>query len=335
MKAVQVPSPGADFQVLERDIPEPGPGEVRIKVQACGICRSDLLVKEGQWPGIQYPRVPGHEVAGVIDKTGSTVTNWSAGQRVGVGWHGQHCGICFFCRRGDFPSCANLKVTGIHFDGGYQEYMIAPIQALAPIPDDLAAEAAGPIMCAGITTYNSLRNSGARGGELVAVQALGGLGHLGVQYANKLGFYTVAISRGKDKEELALRLGAKQYIDGETQDPADELLRLGGAKVILATAPNSKAMSPLVRGLAPNGKLIVLGASPDAIEVSPLQIIPGRRSIQGWPSGSAADSEDALRFSALTGVRPMIETFPLARAAEGYQRMLSNKARFRVVLTMD
>lgn len=334
MKAVQVPAAGAGFELVERDIPEPRPGEVRIKVQACGICHSDVFVKEGHWPGIEYPRVPGHEVAGVIDVAGPGITGWTAGQRVGVGWHGAHCGHCHPCRQGDFAACQNMRITGIHFDGGYAEYMIAPTEGLALIPDDLASEEAAPIMCAGITTYNALRNSGARGGDVVAVQALGGLGHLGVQFANKLGFYTVAISRGKDKEDLAKKLGAKLYIDTDTQNAVEELNRLGGARVILTTAPDSKAMSPLVNGLTAGGKLVIVGASPDPLQISPIQLIAGRKSVQGWPSGTPSDSEDALRFANLAGVHPMIETYPLARAAEAFERMISNKARFRVVLTM-
>jgi D-arabinose 1-dehydrogenase-like Zn-dependent alcohol dehydrogenase len=335
MKVAQVPSPGADFEITERDIPVPGPGQVRIRVQACGICHSDMFVKEGHWPGLRYPRVPGHEVAGAIDAAGAGAQPWSTGQRVGVGWHGGQCGYCRSCRRGEFIACENMRITGFDFDGGYAEYMIAPVEAIASIPDSLAAMEAGPLMCAGITTFNALRNSGARGGDIVAVQAIGGLGHLGVQFANKLGFHTIAISRGSDKAELARTLGAQVYIDTDKQDAAQELKRLGGAKVILATAPDSKSMGPLLGGLAPGGKLMVIGAGAGPIEVSPAQIIGGRLSVQGWASGTPTDSEDAMRFSALAGVHPMIETFPLAEVNAAYRRMIGNKARFRVVLTME
>jgi D-arabinose 1-dehydrogenase-like Zn-dependent alcohol dehydrogenase len=335
MKAAQVSAPGADFEIVERDIPDPGRGQVRVKVQACGICHSDVLVKEGHWPGIRYPRIPGHEVAGLVDAVGPEAVPWTVGQRVGVGWHGGQCGRCRPCREGDFAMCANLRVTGIHFDGGYAEYMIAPIESVALIPDSLAAVEAGPLMCAGITTYNALRNSGARGGDVVAVQALGGLGHLGVQFANKLGFHTVAISRGTDKADLARTLGAHVYIDTESQNAAEELKRLGGAKVILATAPSGKAVGPLIGGLAPNGRVIVIGAGADAIELFSGQLIAGGLSVQGWFSGIATDSEDAMRFAALTGVHPMIETYPLAQVEKAYQRMIGAQARFRAVLTMD
>ncbi len=335
MKVAQVPAAGAAIEIVEREIPNPGPGQVRIKVQACGICHSDAIVKEGHWPGLAYPVVPGHEVAGIIDATGSNTAPWTAGQRVGVGWHGGQCGHCRSCRRGNFITCENVRVTAIHFDGGYAEFMIAPIDSIALIPDGLAAAEAGPLMCAGITTYNALRNSGARGGDVVAIQAIGGLGHLGVQFAAKLGFYTVAISRGADKSELARSLGAKIYIDTEVQDAAMELKKLGGAKVILATAPSGKSMGSLVGGLGPEGKLMVVGAGPDPIEISPIQLLSTKLSVQGWASGIPTDSEDAMGFAALTGVHPMIETYPLEKAAEAYQRMISNKARFRVVLTME
>ena len=334
MKVVQVAAPGAGFEVVERDVPQPGPGTVRIKVEACGLCHSDAFVKEGHWPGLQFPRVPGHEVAGVVDEVGSGVTTWKKGQRAGVGWHGGHCGVCTPCRRGDFVACQGLRIPGFSYDGGYGEYMVAPTEALAAIPDELSAEVAAPILCAGITTFNALRHSGARPGDVVAVQGIGGLGHLAVQFAAKFGFHTVAVSRGKDKEELALRLGAARYIDTETADAAKELARLGGARVILATAPNSKAISALVDGLGVGGTLVVVAASPEPITVTPIQLIGGRRSVQGWPSGTSRDSEDALAFCALSGVRPLIERFPLARAAEGYERMMTNKARFRAVLTM-
>jgi len=335
MIAVQISKAGGNFEVVERPIPEPGRGQVRIKVDACGVCHSDVLVKEGMWPGIQYPRVPGHEIAGRVDKIGPDVTLWKPGQRVGVGWHGGHCFECEPCRRGDFVLCQREKVTAIHFDGGYQEYMVAPAEAVASMPDDLPADQAAPLLCAGITVYNSLRNSGARGGDLVAVQGIGGLGHLGIQYARQMGFRTVAIGRGADKQGLAKKLGAHEYIDGAAGSPAEGLQRLGGAKVILATAPDSKAMSALIDGVAPNGKLLIVGAGFEPLSITPLQLIGGRKAIQGWPSGTARDSEDTLLYSALTGVRPMIERYPLEKAAEGYQQMIGGKARFRVVLTMS
>ena len=334
MKAVQVSKPGENFEVVERPIPEPGRGQVRIKVEACGICHSDALVKEGLWPGIQYPRVPGHEIAGRVDAVGPDVTNWKPGQRVGVGWHGGHCFKCDPCRRGDFLLCQFGKITGFSFDGGYAEYMVAPAEAVAAIPDDLPADEAAPLLCAGITVYNSLRNSGARGGDLVAVQGIGGLGHLGIQYARQMGFRTVAIGRGGDKAALARKLGAHEYVDTGASAPAESLQKLGGARVILATAPDSKAISALVDGLAANGKLVIVGATPEPLTITPLQLIGARRSIQGWPSGTAKDSEDTMQFSTLTGVRPMIERYPLEKAAEAYDQMISGRARFRVVLTM-
>jgi D-arabinose 1-dehydrogenase-like Zn-dependent alcohol dehydrogenase len=334
MKAVQVPKPGGDFELVERNIPEPGRAQVRIKVEACGICHSDQLVKEGYWPGIQYPRIPGHEVAGRIDAVGADVTNWKPGQRVGVGWHGGHDFTCDACRRGDFINCQNEQITGFSYDGGYQEYMVAPAEAVAAIPDDLPAADAAPLLCAGITVFNALRNSGARSGDLVAVQGIGGLGHLGIQYARQMGFRTFAIGRGKDKEELARKLGAAHYVDTAPGDPAAELQKFGGARIILATAPDSKAMSSLFNGLSRNGKLIVVGAGSDPLAISPIQLIGGRTTIQGWASGIAPDSEDTMRFSALSGVRPMIEKYPLEKAAEAYDQMISGRARFRVVLTM-
>jgi D-arabinose 1-dehydrogenase-like Zn-dependent alcohol dehydrogenase len=318
--------------VVERPIPEPGLGEARIKVEACGVCHSDAFVVEGTWPGVHYPAVPGHEIAGHIDKVGADVTTWHVGQRVDVGWFGGVCWVCDRCRRGDFITCRNLRVPGIHYDGGYAEYMIAPFEALALIPDELKAAAAAPLLCAGITTFNSLRNSGARPGDLIAILGIGGLGHLGVQFAVKMGFHTVAIARGRDKEALARKLGAHRYIDSQAEDPAKVLAGLGGAKVILATVTSGKAMTPLIDGLGIDGTLIALGASSEPIEVNPLHIIGERRGVRGWPSGTSADSEDTLRFSALTGVEAMIETYPLAKAGEAYERMMSGKARFRVVL---
>jgi D-arabinose 1-dehydrogenase-like Zn-dependent alcohol dehydrogenase len=335
MLTIQVAKAGGPLEAVDRPIPAPQRDWVRIRVQACGICHSDMMVKEGAWPGLQYPRVPGHEVAGVIDEVGENVTAWKKGQRVGVGWYGGHCGVCEPCRRGDFISCFAAKITGFTQDGGYTEYMVTPAQSLAAIPDDVPAEAAAPLMCAGITTYNALRHSDARPGDLVAIQAVGGLGHLAVQFANKFGYRTVAIGRGEHTKELALKLGAHGFIDSESSNPADELQKLGGAKAIVSTAPSGKAMSGLVDGLAVAGKLMVIGAADDPIEVSPIALISGKRSIQGWAAGSSIDSEDTLRFASLSGVRPMIEKFPLARASEAYERMMSGKARFRVVITME
>jgi len=334
MKVAQIPKAGADFQIVEREIPKPGVGQVLIKVEACGVCHSDVLTKEGEWPGIQYPRVPGHEVAGFIDELGAGVSEWKKGQRVGVGWHGGQDGTCLACRRGDFRNCRNLKIPGISYDGGYQQYMVAPVEALAAIPESLAAAEAAPLLCAGITTFNSLRHSGALPGDLVAVVGIGGLGHLGIQFANKFGYKVAAVGRGPENAALAKKLGANVYIDSKATSAAEELQKLGGAQVILATAPSSKAMSELIDGLGPNGKLMVIGVTFDPIEVTPVQLISGSRSIQGWAAGTAADSEDTLRFAELTGVRPMIETYPLEKAAEAYARMLSGKAKFRVVLTM-
>jgi D-arabinose 1-dehydrogenase-like Zn-dependent alcohol dehydrogenase len=334
MKVAQISEAGGDFEIVEREIPKPGSGHVRIKVQACAVCHSDVLTKEGAWPGIQYPRVPGHEVAGIIDELGAGVSVWKKGQRVGVGWHGGEDGTCPSCRRGDFRNCQNLKITGISYDGGYQEYMVAPVEALAAIPENLSDVDAGPLLCAGITTFNALRHSGALPGDLVAVSGIGGLGHLGIQFANKFGYKVVAIGRGSDKAALAKELGATLYIDSKSTNAAEELKKLGGARVILATAPSSKAMSELIDGLGPNGKLVVVGAAFDPSEVTPLQLISGSRSIQGWSSGTPTDSEDTLRFAELSGVRPMTETFPLEKAAEAYARMMSGKAKFRVVLTM-
>ncbi len=334
MKVAQITRPGGDFEIVEGEIPKPGAAEVLIKVQACGICHSDVLTKEAAWPGIQYPRVPGHEVTGVIGEVGEGVSAWKVGQRVGVGWHGGHDGTCRSCRRGDFPNCQNVKIPGITYDGGYQQYMVAPVEALAAIPETLSAVEAAPLLCAGITTYNALRHSGVFPGDLVAVQGIGGLGHLGIQFASKFGYKVAAIGRGAANAALATRLGANVYIDSKASNAAQELQKLGGARVILATAPNSKSMSELIGGLGPNGKLMVIGAGPDPIEVTPIQLITGSRSLQGWWSGTPADSEDTLRFSELTGVRPMVETYPLAEAAEAYARMMSGDAQFRVVLTM-
>lgn len=336
MRAFQVKSPKGPFELVEREIPEPGPEQVRIKVKACGVCHSDSVTKEGLFPNIKYPRVPGHEVAGVIDAIGPNVKGWKVGQRVGIGWYGGHCGYCNPCRRGDFNTCQiDAQISGVTFDGGYAEYMIAPKEALALIPDELSFIEAGPLMCAGITTFNALRHSGAKPGDIVAVHGIGGLGHLAVQFAVKMGFKTIAIARGKDKEALAKKLGAWRYLDSQEKNAAVELQKLGGAKVIVATVTDSKAMSTVVKGLDIDGKLIVLGVSQEPVEVSPLYLIAGRRSIMGWPSGTSMDSQDTMSFCAMTSVRSMNEVFPFDRAPEAYEHMMSGKARFRVVLTME
>jgi D-arabinose 1-dehydrogenase-like Zn-dependent alcohol dehydrogenase len=332
MRVVQVTEPNGPFELVEREIPEPAEGQVRIKVEACGICHSDSLTKEGTYPGIQYPRVPGHEVAGLIDAVGTDVVGWTYGQRVGVGWHGGYCGHCEQCRRGDFFACLWGQVTGITYDGGYGDYMLAHSSALALLPEGLSAVEAGPLVCAGVTTFNSLRNSGAQPGEVVAVLGLGGLGHLGVQFAAKMGFKTVAIARGSDKGPLARQLGAHVYIDSQAQDAAAELIKLGGARIILATVTNAQAMASLIGGLGINGKLLVLGAPHEPLSVSAMPLIGGRRSVAGWYSGTSIDSQDTLAFSTLTGVRAMTEVYPLERASEAYERMMSGGARFRVVL---
>jgi D-arabinose 1-dehydrogenase-like Zn-dependent alcohol dehydrogenase len=334
MKAAQISKPGGDFEIVEREIPEPSPGTVRIKILACGVCHSDVFVKEGLWPEIQYPRVPGHEVAGVIDEVGANVTGWKKGQRVGVGWHGGQDNTCIECRRGRFLYCRNPKVAGISYDGGYQQYMLAPVEALAAIPDTLSDAEAGPMLCAGVTIFNALRHSGASPGDLVAVQGVGGLGHLGIQFGNKFGYKVAAIGRGAENASLATKLGASVYIDSKTTNASEELQKLGGAQAILSTAPNSKAMSELIDGLGPTGKFVVVGISPDPIGVTPLQLILGERAIRGSAVGTPTDSEDTMNFAELTGVRPMIETYPLEKAAEAYARMMSGKAEFRVVLTM-
>jgi D-arabinose 1-dehydrogenase-like Zn-dependent alcohol dehydrogenase len=331
----QVGKAGGEFELVEREILKPSPGEILIKVHACGVCHSDVLTKAGGYPGLAYPRIPGHEVAGIIEEVGSAVTEWKKGERVGLGWHGGHCFVCESCRRGDFMTCANEAITGVTRDGGYAQYVLARHEAVAHLPEGLDFVDAAPLMCAGITTFNALRNSGARIGELVAVQGIGGLGHLGIQYAAKAGYSVVAIGRGPENAALAKKLGAAVYIDTQATNGAQELQKLGGARVILCTAPNSKAMSELVDGLGVGGKLLVLGATPDPIEVSPFQLIMARKEIQGWPAGTAIDSEDTLRFSAQSGVRAMIEKFPLAKAKEAYERMMSGHAQFRVVLAMD
>jgi D-arabinose 1-dehydrogenase-like Zn-dependent alcohol dehydrogenase len=334
MKVAVVPKPGADFEIQEREIPTPGQGQVRIKVQACGVCFSDEIVKDGLLPWITYPRSPGHEVAGIIDEVGPGVTTWKKGQRVGVGWHGGHDFTCLQCRRGDFVNCASEKITGLHYDGGYAEYMLAPWEAVACMPDALDLVEAAPLLCAGITTFNALRHSGAQPGDLVAVLGVGGLGHLGIQFANKFGYQVAGISRGKESEALAKKLGAHSYIDSSATDAAAELKKLGGARVILATAPSGKAMSSLVNGLGANGTMMVIGVGPDPIQAPALALVFGNKSLKGWASGIAPDSEDTLRFAEYTGVRPMIEKFPLDKVNEAFKRMTSGKARFRVVLAM-
>lgn len=332
MRAVQVPGPKMPFELIEKEIPSPGKGSVRVKVQACGICHSDSFTKEGLFPGIQYPRVPGHEIAGVVDALGEDTGDWKVGQRVGIGWHGGHCKICLSCRRGDFMTCSKMQTPGISYDGGYAEYLIAPIEALALIPENLSPVEVGPLMCAGITTFNGLRNSGAIAGDTVAILGIGGLGHLAIQYAVKMGFNTVAIARGKEKQALSKKLGAHHYIDSDSQKVSDELKKLGGAKVILATVTNAKAISAVIEGLSIDGKLLIVGIPEEPISASVLTLVSGRRMIQGWPCGTSINSQDTLAFSALTGVRSMNQIFPLEKAEEAYQLMMSGKARFRVVL---
>jgi len=333
MRAAQVKGAHGPIELAEREIPEPGPGQVRVRVEACGVCHSDVLTKEGLLPGMSYPRVPGHEIAGVVDALGAGIAGWARGDRVGVGWHGGHCGYCDSCRRGDFVTCQIAQqIPGISYDGGYADYAVVPAGALARIPEGLSPVEAGPLMCAGVTTFNSLRNSGARGGDAVAILGLGGLGHLGVQFAAKLGFRTIAIARGKDKEPLARKLGAHEYVDSQVGDPGRALAKLGGVKVVLATVTNGAAMTATLGGLAVDGKLIVLGAPSDPLQIDAIPMIFGRRAVVGWPSGSSIDSQDTLAFSALHGVRPMTEVFPLTRAAQGFERMMSGAARFRVVL---
>jgi D-arabinose 1-dehydrogenase-like Zn-dependent alcohol dehydrogenase len=333
MRVAQISRPKGPFEIVEREIPTPRAGTVRIKIQACGVCHSDVLTKEGLMPGIQYPRVPGHEIIGLVDAVGTGVVGWTPGERVGVGWNGGYCSHCDNCRRGDFFACqTSTQITGITSDGGYADYMIAPTEAVAHVPEGLSEVEGAPLMCAGVTTFNALRNSGARAGDLVAVLGIGGLGHLGVQFAVKMGFKTVAIARGKDKEPLARQLGAWHYIDSQAQDPATELARLGGAKVVLATVTNGEAMSATLGGLGTQGTLMILGAPP-SLTISPFPMIGGKLSVRGWYSGTSIDSQDTLAFSALAGVRSMNEVFPLERVSEAYDRMMSGKARFRVVLT--
>ena len=333
MRIAQIAQPKSPFQIVEREIPQPSEGRVRVKIQACGVCHSDSFTVEGTFPGIQYPRVPGHEIAGIIDEIGPGVSGWNVGDRVGIGWNGGYCGYCPSCRRGDFITCQNLQIPGISYDGGYADYTIAPANALALVPQELSPIEVGPLMCAGVTTFNSLRNSGARAGDLVAILGIGGLGHLAVQFAAKMGFRTVAIARGKDKEPLAKKLGAHQYIDSQSEDPAGKLSQLGGAKIILATVTNVDAMNAVIGGLGIDGKLLILGAAHEPLHVSPIALLSKRLSIAGWPSGTSMDSQDTMSFCALTGIRPMNQVFPLERAAEAYALMMSGKARFRAVLT--
>ena len=332
-RAMQVPAAGGAFQLVTRQFPDPGPGQVRIRVQACGVCHSDSLTKEGLWPGLQFPRVPGHEVAGVLDAVGPEVPVFKVGQRVGLGWHGGHCNYCTPCRRGDFMLCENQPISGINYDGGYADYVLAPANAIALIPDDLNDADAGPLLCAGVTTFNALRNSGARTGDTVAILGIGGLGHLAIQYAAKAGYRTVAVARGQDKGPLAKQLGAHIYIDSTTQEPAKELQKIGGAHIILSTVTSAKALEWVIDGLAPAGKFIVVGAPDGPVVINPFPLLLGRRTVAGWPSGTGMDSEDTLNFSVLAGVKPMIETYPLEKAEEAYARMMSGHARFRAVLT--
>lgn len=334
-RVMQVAEPGGALELVQRELPEPGCCEVRVRVEACGVCHSDSLTIEGQMPGITFPRVPGHEIAGRIDAVGDGVAPWEVGQRVGVGWFGGNCGHCDPCRRGDLISCVNGQVPGIAYDGGYADHVVVPTSALASIPDDLAAVDAAPLLCAGITTFNALRESGARPGDLVAILGIGGLGHLGVQYARRMGFETVAVARGTDKQAQAKSLGAHHYIDSTANDVAESLQALGGAAAILATVTAPDAMSAAVTGLRPRGRMIVVGASADPMQIPPFALIPGSTGVLGHASGTSKDSEDAMRFSVLHDVRPMIETYPLEQAGEGYARMMSGKARFRVVLTTD
>jgi D-arabinose 1-dehydrogenase-like Zn-dependent alcohol dehydrogenase len=332
-RAMQVPAAGGAFQLVTRQFPDPGPGQVRIRVQACGVCHSDSLTKEGLWPGLQFPRVPGHEVAGVLDAVGPEVPVFKVGQRVGLGWHGGHCNYCTPCRRGDFMLCENQPISGINYDGGYADYVLAPANAIALIPDDLNDADAGPLLCAGVTTFNALRNSGARTGDTVAILGIGGLGHLAIQYAAKAGYRTVAVARGQAKGPLAKQLGAHIYIDSTTQEPAKELQKIGGAHIILSTVTSAKALEWVIDGLAPAGKFIVVGAPDGPVVINPFPLLLGRRTVAGWPSGTGMDSEDTLNFSVLAGVKPMIETYPLEKAEEAYARMMSGHARFRAVLT--
>jgi D-arabinose 1-dehydrogenase-like Zn-dependent alcohol dehydrogenase len=332
MRAVQVSKPGGAFELIERELPEPAPGQIRIRVEACGICHSDALVKSGRYPGLSLPRIPGHEIAGRLDKVGPDVTGWKNGDRVGVGWHGGHCFVCNACRKGLFINCERGKITGISHDGGYAEYAVVPQESAARLPEKLEAVEAAPLLCAGITTYNALRNSGARAGDTVAVQGIGGLGHLAIQYAARMGFRTIAVSRGADKRELAHQLGAREYVDTEKVAAAEGLQKLGGADLVLATAPNSEAIASTVEGLKPRGKLLIVAASFEPLKISALALLSGK-AIAGWPSGSAFDSEETVAFSVLAGVRPRVEVFKLEQAEQAFAKMMENRVRFRAVLT--
>ncbi len=334
MAAVQISKARGNFELVEKRIPDPSPDQVRIKVEACGVCHSDLILKDGLFPGIEYPRVPGHEVIGVVDAIGSMVKGFSPGQRVGVGWHGGHCFVCNSCRRGDFMTCDKATVCGISYDGGYAQYMVAPQDALAHVPDGLDPVAGAPLMCAGVTTFNALRHSGAKPGNVVGIQGMGGLGHLGIQFARAMGYHTVAISSSESKRDLAMQLGAHDFVDTSAGPLAKSLQKLGGAAVILATAPSGKSMHPLIEALGPGGKLVVIGVGPEPIAVTPLDLIPQRKSILGWPSGDAMDSQETLEFAALTKTHVMVEVFPLEKAASAFEHMLSGKVRFRAVLKM-
>jgi D-arabinose 1-dehydrogenase-like Zn-dependent alcohol dehydrogenase len=331
-RAIQVTKPGV-MELVERPMREPGPGQVRIRVEAAGVCHSDSVTVGGQWPGLTLPRVPGHEVAGVVEAVGEGVHRWKVGQRAGVGWFGGECGYCAPCRQGDFVNCLNMVVSGVTTDGGYAEIVIAEARALAAIPDGLSAAEAAPLLCAGVTTFNALRNANLRSGGLVAIQGIGGLGHLAIQFARRMGFRTIAIARGKEKEPLARELGAHQYIDSSERDPAQALQAMGGADAIVATAASGKSMGPLVGGLAVRGKLVVVGASPEPIEINAIQLLSGARSVLSQFVGTASEEEDALEFSGLQAVRPMIELVPLEKAPEAFARMMQNKARFRMVLS--
>jgi D-arabinose 1-dehydrogenase-like Zn-dependent alcohol dehydrogenase len=334
-RSMQVPAAGGAFQLVTKEFPEPGPGHVRIRVHACGVCHSDSFTKEGQWPGIQYPRAPGHEIAGTVDAVGPDVPLFKPGQRVGLGWHGGHCNYCPPCRRGDFMLCENQPISGINYDGGYADYVLAPANAVAFMAPELNDTDAAPLLCAGVTTFNALRNSGARTGDTVVILGIGGLGHLAIQYAAKAGYRTIAVARGQDKGPLAKQLGAHIYIDSTTQDPAKELQKIGGANIILSTITSAKGLEWVIDGLAPAGKFILVGAPDGPVAINPVPLLLGRRTVAGWPSGTGMDSEDTLKFSVLTGVKPMIETYPLEKAEEAYARMMSGKARFRVVLKVS
>jgi D-arabinose 1-dehydrogenase-like Zn-dependent alcohol dehydrogenase len=331
MKAVQVSKPNGPFEAVSRDVRDPGPGEIRVRVEACGVCHSDALTRGGAFPGLTLPRVPGHEIAGRVDAVGANVTAWKPGDRVGVGWHGGHCFVCTPCRKGDFINCEKAQITGLTLDGGYAEYAVVPYEAAARLPDGLDAIEAAPLLCAGVTTYNSLRNSGARPGDTVAVQGIGGLGHLALQYAARMGFRTVALSHGSDKEALARELGAHVYVDTQKVDAAEGLRRLGGADLVLATAPHAAAVTSTIGGLKPRGKLLIVAGVAEPLQLSALSLFSGK-SIVGWPSGSAIDSEETMAFSVLTGVRPRIEKLPLEKAEEAFGKVMSNRVRFRAVL---